>query len=464
MVRGAFRAVEIRYAEARAASRDPKAAATLYESLLAPSYPAYVRRAALEAVLRLDEARAQQRILQILHGSDAALKPVAIANVRALPSNSASEIFAAELPKLQPQEQVWMIDSLAARGDGPACAAIGNSLASPEATVRRAAINSLGRIGGAWCVPLFVEALNQSKDAEERRALESALISLRSDTQTDSAIVAALEESSGNTRASLIAALARRQGPAANTLLLAEAGQSDPAVAKAALRALSKTAAGKEVTPLLKLLTQTRDAELRSEAQDAAAQAIARIDDPALRSTLVHESLGRAQDVDSQIALLGLLPGCGDATALATLKVAATSTNIRIRDAVVRALADWPNASAWDALANIYRQPANESLRGLALRGLARLAGEENAHPGAKLIERYRQLLAGAHGDADLRLILGALGGAAQPEALALALPLLDNAGVRAEAEVAVKKIAEAIKAQHPKAAQEALDRLQPKP
>jgi hypothetical protein len=115
-------------------------------------------------------------------------------------------------------------------------------------------------------------------------------------------------------------------------------------------------------------------------------------------------------------------------------------------------------------LAGIYRQPATESLRGLALRGLVRLAGEENAHPNAKLIEHYRQLLAGAHSDADLRLILGALGGSAQPEALDLALPLLSNASVRAEAEVAVKKIAEAIKAQHPKAAQEALNRLQAKP
>ena len=152
--------------------------------------------------------------------------------------------------------------------------------------------------------------------------------------------------------------------------------------------------------------------------------------------------------MDSRIALLGLLPACGDATALAALKAATADSDTRIRDAAVRALADWPDASAWDALADIYRQPVTESLRGLALRGLVRLAGEENAHPNAKLIERYRQLLAGAHSDADLRLILGALGGAAQPEALELAVPLLDNPGVRAEAEVAVKKIAEAIKAQ----------------
>jgi HEAT repeat protein len=453
----------LRCAGALAAAGDRKAAMPIYEQLLAPSEAAYVRRAALDALLRLDKDQGQQRILQVLHGGDAALKPVAIANVRALPSKAASEVFAAELPNLPPQEQVWMIDSLAARADAAARTAIGNRLSAPDAVVRRAAISALGRIGDTWGVALLAPALDRSKDAEESRVVESALISLRGGSQTDQAIVAALEKSSGNARAVLISALARREGPAANVLLLAEAGQADPVAAKAALRALAKTGGEMEVAPLLTRLTSTRDAEVRSEAENAAAQAIARIDEPARRSELVREALRRTQSEESRIALLGLLPGCGDAAALAALKAAAVSADAAVRDAVVRALADWPNASAWDALADIYRQPAAESLRGLALRGLVRLAGEENDHPGAKLIEHYRQLLAGAHSDAELRLILGALGGAAQPAALDLALPLLDNSGVRAEAEVAVKKIAEAIKAQHPKAAQEALNRLQPK-
>lgn len=454
----------VRCADALAGSGDRKAAMPIYEGLLAPSRPAYVRRAALDTLLRLDKEHAQQRILDVLHGSDSILKPVAVANVRALPAGRASEVFAAELPRLEPQEQVWLIDSLAARGDGPACTAIGSSLAAPDATVRRAAINTLGRIGDTRSVPLFVSALDQSKDAEERRVVESALVSLRGGAQTDSAIVAALKKSSGNTRANLISALARRQGAAANALLLAETGQSDPMVVKAALRALSKTTTGVEAPALLRLLTQTSDAEVRSEAEGAAAQALARMDDPASRSSLVRAALGSAPNVDSRIALLGLLPGCSDDSALTTLKAAAADGDTRVRDAVVRAMADWPNAAAWDALADIYRQPATESLRGLALRGLVRFVGEENAHPGAKLIEHYRVLLAGAREDADNRLILGALGGAAQPEALDLALPLLNNSGVRAEAEVAVKKLAEAIKAQHPKAAQDALDRLQAKP
>jgi HEAT repeat protein len=454
----------LRCAEARASAGDSKAANALYENLLAATQPAYVRRAALAALLRLDKASAQQRILEVVHGSDATLKPVAIADVRALPSQNASEVFAAELPNLQAQEQVWMIDSLAARGDTAACTAIGNSLASPQAAVRRAAIDALGRMGGAWCVIPFTRAFVAAKDVEESRALESAFISLPGGAQTDRAIVAALKKSSGSTSACLITALARRTGPAANTVLLAEAAQSDPVVAKAALRALAKTAADSELSPLLERLTSTGDAEVRSEAEDAAAQAIARADNRTRCSATVRGALGWAQSVDSHIALLGLLPACGDAAALNALKSATTASDTRVRAAAVRALTDWPDDSAWDALVTVYRQPASEASRGLVLRGLVRLAGEENAHPNAKLIGHYRALLAGANSDADLRLILGALGGAAQPEALQLALPLLDNAGVRAEAEAAVKRIAEAIKARHPQAAQEALKRLQSKP
>jgi HEAT repeat protein len=454
----------LRYAEARAASGEAKTAAELYEELMSAPQPTYVRRAALDALLRLDKAQAQQRILQVLHGTNSALKPVAIADVRALPSTSASEVFAAELVKLTPQEQIWMIDSLAVRGDAPACTALGNSLASPDAGVRRAAISALGRMGNAWCVPLFARALEHYKDAQERRALESALVSLPGGAQTDLAIASVLKQSSGDTRANLIAALAQRQGPAANPLLLAEASQSDPAVAKAALRALAKTATARDVSSLLEKLTHARDAGVLSEAQQAAAQAIPRIENPDRRSALVREALGWAQSMDSRVALLGLLPACGDAAALTTAKAAAVSPDPAVRDAAVAALAEWPDASAWDALAAIYRQPATESLREVALRGLVRLVGEENAHPSTRLGEHYRSLLDGARDDADLRLILGALGDAAQPGALKLALPLLDNAGVRAEAEVAVRKIAEAIRVQDPKAAQEALSRLQKKP
>jgi len=400
----------------------------------------------------------------VLRGSDLALKPVAIAGVRSLRSKRASEKFAAEMPRLEPQEQVWMIDSLAARGDSAARTAIAKSLATPDAMVRRAAIVALGKVGDASSVPLFARALANSDDADTRRSIETAMIGLSGGPPIDNAVRDQLTKSSGDARVSLIAVLARRQGPAANPVLFEEADNADPAVAKAALRALTRTAAASDVPAVLRKLVDARDPAVRAEAESAAAQALGKLEDASSRSAAAIDALRRAQNPESISSVLALMPRCGDAQALAVLKAAQTDRDPHVRETAVRALADWPDASAWDLLVGIYRQGATEALRGIALRGLVRLAGEENAHPDAKLMERYRQLLADARGDADLRLILGALGSAAHPEALQLALPLLANTGVRAEAEVAVKKIAESIKAQHPEAAQEALQRVQAKP
>jgi hypothetical protein len=164
--------------------------------------------------------------------------------------------------------------------------------------------------------------------------------------------------------------------------------------------------------------------------------------------------------VESKVSLLTLLQVCGDTKSLEALQAAAAGADPQIRDAAVRALADWPNPAAWDILAGVIHQPENESLRGVALHGLVRMAGDANAHPDEKLISRYRQLLAVARDDADRKLILGALGGTAAPDALQLALSLLANPGLRAEVEVAVKKIAASIQAQHPQAARDALEQL----
>jgi hypothetical protein len=96
----------------------------------------------------------------------------------------------------------------------------------------------------------------------------------------------------------------------------------------------------------------------------------------------------------------------------------------------------------------------------VALRGLARLLGEQNAKPDDRLIARYRDLFATLKSDNDRRLLLGALGGCAHPDALSLAVSMLTHTSVRAEAEAAIKKIAVAVKPQYPQAAEAALKQL----
>jgi HEAT repeat protein len=422
--------------------------------------PDYVRRGALAALLQLDVDGGEKLILNLLATKDAALIPVAIAGVRSLPSKRASAIFALELPKLSAQHQVFLIQALAERADAPARQAILGRLNADDQAVRLAAINALGGLGDASSAAPLVKALTGAKDAAERQAVAAALASLGGKAATDQALLAELKPAPAEAKAPLMLALAKRGVRAAVPDIMEEAASPDPAIAKAAFRALGSLATGDDLPGLLRLLVNLKAPDARQGAEDAAALLVAKTKDPTHCADIVCDLLAQTTDGQARGSLLRLLPACGGARAFAALKADLAGPEPPLREAAFRALTDWPDPTAWDTLAGVYRQPQTEAHRVLALRALTRLAGEENAKPSPTLIGRYRQMLAGAKTDDDRKLILSALAGAADPEALNLALELYANQGVRAEAAQAVKKIADAIKAQHPQAAQAALDKI----
>jgi len=446
------------------AAGDTKLAASIYGGLLANATVPAVRRGAFAALCRLDKDQGEQRIVQALRGSDALLKPVAIAAVPAVRRKSASETFGAELAHLQAPEQICLLESLAARGDASSRAVIANSLGAGDGTVRRAAIAAMGQVGDATSVSLLAQTLSAAKDAAERRAVEQALQDLAGGAETDQAILTERIHAAGEARASLVSALARRRGAAANPILLDEARGSDPAAATAALRALARTAGEPEMPALLQLLVTVRAAEVRAEAEQSAARVLGRIEPMEKRSAQAREALDAAKGPEARRSLLSLLPVCGDSKALAALKSAVADREAQVRQSAIQALADWPGAAAWNALAEVYAHPESDALRAVALRGLVRMATEENSRPSAVLLDHYQQLLADARGAAELKMILGGLAGLADPAALELVVPRLAETEIRPEAEIAVKRIAEAIRDRYPDAAAAALRRLDSKP
>jgi HEAT repeat protein len=445
----------------RLATSDAPASAALYQELLKPGQPPYARRGALGNLLALEGDQAERRILEVLRGADAALKPVAIAGIRSLKAPGTSERFGQELAKLGPQEQVWLIDALADRGDSASRDVITRAIAAEAPTVRQAAIAAVGRLGEADSVAPLAKALADAKSSEERALVEQALVNLGGKQATDRTIVAQLKSSNPLPRSHLITALARRDSRSAVPVLLEEAGSADSAVAQAAFRALASLAEARHLPPLLDKLEQLRASEERASAEEAVVQVLGKVEAPPRRTEAVCQRLEKASGVETRCSLLRLLPSAAGPRALQAVHLAMTDAEPRIRDTAIRALADWPDDSAWDSLMQQYAQPTTEAYRVLALRALVRLAREDNTLPTGPLMDWYRQLLANARNDDDKKLVLGALAGVAHADALALALPLLSNPGTRAEAEVAVKKIAEAIKATHPQAAQEALRKLQ---
>lgn len=458
----AFGAANLRMAEHLAKAGDCKAAAAIYERLLQPPQSVSIRRGAFAGLLRCERDGGEKRILQTLRGADSLLRPVAIAAVRDLPSKSASATFGHELPTLSGEAQVWLIDSLAARNDAAARSAITAALAtSPDTATRQAAAQALGRIGDARSAKPLAMALALTKDEAEANSIEGALAALPGGRDTEKAVLLEMQASQGSVRVQLISSLAARRSPETISALLTETENADPAVAKAAYRVFARATTAETLPKLLSKFVAIRDAKRRADAETFVEQAVGTVETPAARSAAVCGALQGAPDLETRLALLRLLPACGDAPALAALNAAAKDADPAVRAAAVNALAEWPDAAAWDPLASIYRQPEDEAQRLAALRGLCRLFGEEaNSSTGSRAAEFAVALLQGARSDADLKLVLGALGGAKHTGVLQLVLPLLEKPAVRPEAEAAVRRIAQAIKDKNPDAAKAALEKL----
>ena len=455
--------------ETRGAERN---AIKLYEDLIEPSHPDHVRAGALSALLRLTPSpeKAGKQILRILRREDpdlqpdVALRPVALAAVGTLRSRKTATTFGNELSKLAQDEQVLLIHSLADLGPDCPRAALAGQLGSDSGEVRSAVLGAFARLNDPVDLPILVRALGSAKSPAERRAVEIAIFQLPGGRATDQAILSLLAGRSPATQAGLLNALARRGSTDAIPSLFKASTSGEVVLASAGYQGLGRLAGPAELPAMLDTFGNLPPGPIRDAAEAALARILARIPDPNERSQAVCRKVRDASSPASRSALLRLLPFTGSPDALAVAQDALKNDDAGVRDAAVRALADWPAATAAPVLTVLYRESTDSTHRALALRGLVRLANDANQQPDGALVDQYRVLLEVAHADEDRKMILGALGGCGHPKALELALAQWEKPETREEAAQAVRRIADTIKAAHPEAAAAALKKLTPPP
>ena len=434
-------------------------AEAMFKKLGAAAKSPAMRFSALNGELAAAGDAAAPRIVGLLGADDPAGRAVALGRVHGLGAAGRRALLD-YLDRLAPAAQAAVVESLAGVGEMSVLPLAIRWTGSADPALRVAGLASVARLGDASSVTPMVEALVKATDARGRAQVEPVLVALAGGAATDEALRKAFMTATGDVRRSLIGVWAKRGGPTAVATLMQETDSADSACARDAFRALASVAGSEEAPVLLAKLGSLRRPELRGEAENAARRALARIEKPAQRSATLFAALGEATAPEVRQAFLRMLPEVADRKSAETVRRALKDADARIRESAVRAFAQWPHAEAWNDLMDVYREPEQEKLRSLALNGLVRIAQAGNAKPDAALIDRYRQLLAGAKSDADRKLILGALGGVASAEALEIVKPLLSDPAVKAEADLAAKAILAAIRKRDPEAAREAVRRF----
>jgi hypothetical protein len=252
-----------------------------------------------------------------------------------------------------------------------------------------------------------------------------------------------------------------RRSPKFIPAFLKAAESSDTATRLEAFKALEIMATEKEAELLAGLLGKTAAGEEREAAGRAVWMSCQKIPNRAKRSAPLRAAMEQA-DVAGQCAILPALARMGGEGALEAVHSAMQSTDLAVRNAGFRSLANWPDATVADELLDIAKTSAMESYRIWSLRAYARVVSLPNERPPRQTFAMLNNAMQMATRTEDKALIVSRLGSVRVPDALARLLSLLDDEQLKESAVPAVFTLAKGLSQSHPDQAKAALEKVLP--
>ncbi|MCY3022343.1 MAG: hypothetical protein NTW87_25305, partial [Planctomycetota bacterium] len=257
------------------------------------------------------------------------------------------------------------------RGDAAALPAVLAAVEDKDPALRLAALTALAGVGDASAVPLVISKATTGQGAE--RSAAQACLRRMAAKGVDEALLAALKNAEPATRAELIGLLAARAARVAVPALMDAASDADGSVRTAALGALRTLATADDLLGLVRLLSK-----VQADADRASLEPVIL---SFCRGSKEREKQGEPliaalpdASVPARASLLRMLGRLGGAKALEAVRADLKHADETVRDAALRALADWPDgAPAPDVLAIAANKDETLPHHVLALRGYVRM-------------------------------------------------------------------------------------------
>lgn len=429
----------------------------LYESPL----PDEVRAAAFRGLVRSSGSQGLSLLISAIRGADGPGQVAALQLAHEISHKEATRSLTNLLGKVKPSLQTALIGALHQRADGSAAPAIAALAGSEDPQVRLAALTALGDLGDASLVTLLAQAALSGDEAQQKIARQS-LINLRRGKVTET-ILTQLTSAEPALQVEMVRALAGRGEKTVLPRLFDLAQFNSGAARRIAYQAIAQLADGSHAAALVQLVLEAKDEAARSLAQTALETVCQRLREQnahALINALIQGLRGGPPA--GRAALLEASSSLVDPRLREALRETLRDSHPEVREGAMAALAETRDPALLPDLLAVAREATELNIRTVSLRGLVRLVTDEE---GAKFttpdrVNALERALDLAQRPEEKRLILAGLAKLPDPGALRLALPLLDETGVQAEAAQAAVQIAAAIKHSHSEEANRALRKV----
>ncbi len=395
-------------------------------------------------------------LVEQLQSADKSFFGLGLWTARELPGREVTEALVAELGRASPERRPLLVLALADRGDAAAFAPLLQAAKSGPENVRIAAVRVLGRLGGAACLPVLLDAA-QDDSADLGQAALDALADLAG-KEVDGAVAARFAKAEGKGRLVLIQLAGRRRIQAVVPALLKAADDPEAQTRAAALAALGQTIDLGQLSVLISRVANPRDADESKAAEDALLAACARMPDREACAAKLVEAMAQVPTA-AKCKFLEVLTAMGGVKALQTVAAAAKDADPEIRDAGSRLLGEWMTADVAPVLLDLAKTSAEAKYKIRALRGYLRIARQLNL-PLAQRTAMAREALKIAQRNDEKKLVLEVLRRYPSAEGLAMVLPHLRTPGLKAPAALAAVMIGDKLLPKHQAAVADAMKQV----
>jgi HEAT repeat protein len=416
----------------------------------------HVRWAALLGLLRAEPAAAHARLTKCLASENSRIRLAAGEWIRDAADEELVGRLAASLPRLPQQGQLCLLNALQQSPHAAVRATALEVAKSPNASLRAAAIRALARSGQPADATLLV-AYATDADKAVREAAQATLTALPG-MAVNKVLLDDLEGASPPKQVALIRALVARQAPDLEEVLMRLADSPTESVRLESLTALESLARPEYADRLVAILVAAPLGRVRDGAERAVWRCCSRIADPSRSVEPVMRQL-RGADAARRAALLPALGRLGGEQALQLVKAAQKDADRSVRDAAIRALCNWPDATVATDLFELARSDERETYRIVALRSLARVLGRQGKENPQAALEGLREVLKMSTRTEDKEYVLSRLTAVRLPGALELTVSLLEDPALADTAVDATVDLAEGMKESHAQEARAALQK-----
>lgn len=429
----------------------------IYDSMLAQNLPVRFRSAALRGLVVCDQANRVTLLTSMIRDKEFCVFAMALRAAVEVKDKQVTDVLVSELAKLQADRVVPVVRVLGQRGDKAALPTLLKMTKTGDPAVRVEAIQAVAEIGDASAVAPLVELI-KDQDGRISRSAATAVAGL-SGSEADAAIVAILENPDPALRTRMIEIAGQRRIAGALPAILKGMSDADLSARTIAIRSYGEVASMSGIPLLVDMLVKSTDDREVAAYEKVIGPLCSIAEDKDACATTLIDALAKARPTVKP-ALLRILQAVGGAGALQAVRGAVDDSDQEVHAAAVRAICEWRSADAAPVLLDLAKHSSEQVDRILSLRGYLGLAVQKGVSAQARLAicREAAPLIQRAE---EKRMLLAAMTGLPNAEALDLIVAYLDDPAVTREAVMTVMSIVEKRpKKQHAAVAKAALEKV----